>query len=115
VLVRDAPGGDDKFFFSELYPVLKGRPYERQPGASETLEGLADLGIEPTVTTIDYRSDQPFTDLDEACDFWMTYLDLEDGGARAHLRDFLAHRLRRDGDGWVAPYRKRATVLTWRV
>jgi hypothetical protein len=115
VLVRDAPGGDDKFFFPELYPALKGRPYERHAGAGETLEALADLGIAPAVTMIEYRSDQPFTDLDEACDFWMTYLDLDDAGARAYLRDFLAHRLRRDGEGWLAPYRKRAAVLSWRV
>src|SRR5512145_455229 len=37
-LVRDTPGGDDKFFFSELYPFLLGRPYGRCDGAAETLE-----------------------------------------------------------------------------
>jgi SAM-dependent methyltransferase len=115
VLVHDAPGGDDKFFFPELYPVLKGRPYERRTGFGETQEALADLGITPAVTVIEYDSDQPFTDLDEACDFWMTYLELQDARSRAFLRDFLARRLRRDDGGWLAPYHKRATVFTWRV
>jgi hypothetical protein len=30
------------------------------------------------------------------------------------LREFLAARLQRNGRGWLAPYRKRAAVVTWR-
>jgi SAM-dependent methyltransferase len=115
VLVRDAPGGDDKFFFSELYPALKGRPYERGNGAEETLAAVAERGVTPVVTTITYRSDQPFESLEEACEFWMTYLELDDAASLAYLRDFLPRRLRRDGAGWLAPYAKRAVVITWRV
>lgn len=59
VLVRDAPSGDDTFFFPELYPVLKGRPYARGSGAAEMLAAVADLGIAPTVTPIEYRADRP--------------------------------------------------------
>jgi SAM-dependent methyltransferase len=115
LLVRDAAGGDDKFFFSELYPALLGRPYERCCRDTETLGALVDLGITPTVVTIEYRSDQPFESLEEACDFWLAYLGLEGNSTRAFLRGFLAERLRRDGRRWIAPYRKRATVMFWRV
>lgn len=115
VLVRDAPGGDDKFFFPELYPRLLGRPYQRGCADMETLEALRELGIPVTVTPIEYRSDQPLQSLDEACDFWMTYMDVQGEEVRAFLRDFLAARLRRDGAGWIAPFRKRATVMSWRV
>lgn len=115
-LVRDAPGGDeDKFFFRELYPALLGRPYAHACGTDETLETLGRLGVRPAVTPITYGSDQPFDDLDEACDFWMEYMGLETAEARASLERFLAARLLREGRGWLAPFRKRAVVLHWAV
>ena len=113
--VRDATGSGDKFFFNELYPVLLGRPYGGPCEQEETVEALARLGVAPTVTLIDYRSDQPFTDLAEACDFWMEYMGLQGEEPRAFLRTFLAGRLVRDGDEWIAPYPKRAAVIWWRV
>lgn len=116
-LVRDAPGAprDDKFFFSELYPLLLGRAYEHRCDAEETLGALRALGVRPTVTPIEYSSDQPFADLPEACDFWMTYLGLEGAGPRAFLEGFLRQRLVRDGGEWIAPFRKTAAVITWEV
>jgi hypothetical protein len=63
---------------------------------------------------VEYRSDQPFRSLAEACAFWMTHMGLSDAAARRALREFLAPRLRRDGRDWIAPYRKRAAVLSWR-
>lgn len=114
-LVRDTPGGDDKFFFSELYPFLLGRPYGRCDGAAETLEALDKLGVTVEAIPIEYRSDQPFDSLDEACEFWTTHLGRDDTQTRAFLRDFLASRLQREGDQWIAPYRKRALVIHWRV
>jgi SAM-dependent methyltransferase len=118
VLVRDAPGGDDKFFFPELYPVLLGRPYGRGPCErrdAETIDAVRALGIEPTVTAVEYRSDQPFASLDEACEFWMTYMGLEGPEPRAYLSEFLRARLVREGRGWLAPFRKRAHVIAFRV
>jgi SAM-dependent methyltransferase len=115
VLVRDAPGGDDKFFFGELYPRLLGRPYESCAGWEATVEDLRAHGIHPTVELIEYRSDQPFDSLEEACEFWMTYLDLHDEATRGFLREFLAPRLRREGSTLVAPLRKRAAVIQWRT
>ena len=115
LLVSDTSGGDDKFFFSELYPRLLGRPYERCCQDGEMVVSLRTLGIKPTVTTIEYRSDQPFENLDEACDFWMTYLSLESAETRVWLRTFLAGRLQREGQGWLAPFRKRAAVIQWDV
>jgi len=114
-LVRDAPGGDDKFFFGELYPILLGRPYAKSCGFEETAEDIVGLGVTPTLTTIEYRSDQPFESLGEACDFWMEYMGLEGAAPRAYLRDFLARRLSREGGEWIAPFRKRAVVIHWAV
>jgi SAM-dependent methyltransferase len=116
-LVRDAePGpGADKFFFSELYPALLGRPYQHRCDDDETLAGLERLGIHPEVAVIAYGSDQPFTSLDEACDFFMTYLGVEGTGPRAYLDRFLAERLEHRAGEWVAPLRKTAAVITWRT
>jgi hypothetical protein len=113
-LVRDTgtPGGD-KFFFRELYPALLGRPYGRDRDPDDVTAALRALGIHPRVTEITYRSDQPFTDLAEASDFWMTYLGLSDRRSREYLDGFLRERLVRDGPGWIAPYRKTAAVITW--
>ncbi len=115
-LVRDAQAAqrEDKFFFSELYPALLGRPYVHRCDAEDTLAALGRLGIRPSVTVIEYASDQPFTDLEEACDFWMTYLELEGDGPRAYLRAFLRERLLRRGGEWVARFRKTAAVITWK-
>lgn len=115
VLVRDLTSaqGGDKFFYRELYPVLLGRPYDNRCEAEDTVGALRSLGIRPEVTEIEYRSDQPFDDLAEACEFWMTYLGLSDSRSRSYLAAFLRERLvRRDGE-WIAPYRKSATVITW--
>lgn len=114
-LVRDAPGGDDKFFFGELYPILLGRPYAKSCGFEETEEALARFGVKPKLTTIEYGSDQPFDSLDEACDFWVEYMGLEGPEPRAYLRGFLGARLRHEGDLWIAPFRKRAVVIHWTV
>jgi SAM-dependent methyltransferase len=115
VLVHDAPGADDKFFFRDLYPALLGRPYERTRDADASLRALAALGISPHVSLVEYRSDQPFTSLEDACDFWMTYMRLEGSDMRAFLRHFLLERLTREGAGWRAPFRKRVRVILWRV
>ncbi len=115
-LVRDWPAdapGQDKFYYSELYPALLGRPYEHRSDAGDTLAGLQRLGIRPEVTVSAYDSDQPFDDLDEACDFFMTYLGLDGEAPRAYLTRFLAERLVRRGGEFVAPFRKTAAVITW--
>jgi hypothetical protein len=65
------------------------------------------------VTEIEYRSDQPFDDLAEACEFWMTYLGLSDSRSRSYLAAFLRERLVRHDGGWIAPFRKAAAVITW--
>ena len=115
LLVRDAPGGDDKFFFRELYPVLLGRAYGRSSDERDTVEAVRALGVEPAVVAIEYASDQPFASLEDACDFWMTYMGLEGAEPRAFLRAFLEPRLQRQGEEWIAPFRKRAHVIAWRV
>ena len=117
VFVRDlrAGPGDDKFFYRELYPALLGRPYEHRCRADDTVAGLERLGIHPAVTPIEYASDQPFDSLEEACDFWMIYMGLEGSEPRAYLRRFLAERLERRSEEWIAPFRKRAAVIAWQI
>ena len=115
VLVRDLTSarGGDKFFYRELYPTLLGRPYGNSGDADDAVAALRALGIRPTVSEIEYRSDQTFADLAEACDFWMTYLGLSDPGSRAYLAEFLGERLVRRGGEWIAPFPKRAAVIVW--
>jgi methyltransferase family protein len=115
VLVRDLTSarGGDKFFYRELYPALLGRPYPSHSEADDPVGALRSLGIHPVVTEIEYRSDQPFADLDEACEFWMTYLGLSGSRARDYLTAFLRERLVRRADEWVAPFQKRAAVIMW--
>lgn len=115
VLVRDVRTDGDKFFFRELYPLLLGRPYVSGCDYEETVDGLAALGVSPTVRVVDYRSDQPFDSLEEACDFYEEYLGVSGADARRTLAGLLATRLRRDGAAWVAPYTKRAAVIVWPV
>lgn len=113
VVVRDREPESDKLFFRELYPALLGRSYGGGSDYQETLEGLANLGVHPEVVAVEYRSDQPFADLDEACDFYEVYLGVSGPEVRGFLRTFLAARLVREPEGWVAPYSKRAVVLRW--
>ena len=113
VIVRDREAESDKFFFQELYPALLGRPYRGGCDYRDMLGGLAAAGIHPEVAAVDYRSDQPFIDLDEACDFYEAYLDVSGPESRGFLRRFLAARLVRESAGWVAPYSKQAVVLWW--
>ncbi len=113
-LVRDANGDRDKFFFKELYPKLLGRPYTACCDFAETVAALKRMGVDATVTFVDYRSDQPLDDLEEACDFWMEYMGLEGERHREFLREFLSARLVKDAGGLLAPYPKRAAVIWWR-
>ena len=115
VFVRDMPGGGDKFFFRELYPMLLGRPYETRCDYEDTVAALKTLGIETRVTSVTYHSDQPFDDLEDAYDFWMEYLGLSGPTTRRFLAAWLPSRLRREGDQWIAPYEKRAAVIQWRT
>jgi SAM-dependent methyltransferase len=113
VVVRDREPESDKLFFRELYPALLGRSYGGGSDYGAMLDDLADLGVHPEIVALDYRSDQPFADLDEACDFYEVYLGASGPEARGFLRNFLAARLVREPEGWVAPYSKRAVVLRW--
>jgi hypothetical protein len=79
------------------------------------VEAVRALGVHPAVTPIAYRSDQPFASLEEACDFWMTYMRLEGEAPRAYLREYLRGRLRREPGGWLAPFRKQAILIAWHV
>jgi len=113
-LVVDARPDRDKFFFRELYPMLLGRPYRERCGRYLDLVGWLDgQGILANVTQIRYRSDQPFGDLEEACDFWQEYLGLPGEPVREFLRGYLAEHLTQEGGEWIAPLRKEAAVIWW--
>src|SRR5262249_40072994 len=96
VIVRDLDADSDKLFFGKLYPALLGRPYRGRSDAGDVLTGLTGIGIRPEVATVEYRSDQPLADLDEACDFYEAYLGVSGAEARNFLRGFLAARLVRE-------------------
>jgi SAM-dependent methyltransferase len=113
VILRDREVESDKLFFRALYPALLGRPYRGGCDYRDMLGGLAAAGIRPEVAAVDYRSDQPFTDLEETCDFYEVYLGVSGPDARNFLRGFLAARLVHEPAGWVAPYAKQAVVLWW--
>ena len=126
VRARAAPGrlrprparrsGDDKFFYRELYPALLGRPYEHRCRADDTVAGLERLGIRPAVTPIEYSSDQPFDSLEEACDFWMTYMGLEGEGPARLPPPLTSPRASSAATGSGSPrFRKRAAVIAWQV
>ena len=100
VVVRDCEPESDKLFFRELYPALLGRSYGGGSDYGAMLDDLADLGVHPEIVALDYRSDQPFADLDEACDFYEVYLGASGPEARGFLRNFLAARLVREPEGW---------------
>jgi hypothetical protein len=103
-LVRDSrsASGGDKFFFRELYPALLGRAYGSGGEREDIVPRIRALGVTPRVIEISYRSDQPFADLAEACDFWMTYLGLSDRRSREYLDGFLRERgAAREGRGGV--------------
>ncbi len=112
-IVRDTGRARNKFFFPELYPLLLGRPYDQGGEDRDPAAGLEHLQSAPTVTLVSYHSDQPFTDLEDACDFWEEYLGVRGAPAREVLREFLAPRLVRDGSGWIVPYTKDAAVVYW--
>lgn len=112
-LVRDTGQPRDKFWFTELYPRLLGRPYEQRGEDRDIREGLEGLPSPPIIEIVRYCSDQPFTDLEDACDFFEEYLGVEGPAARAVLREFLAQRLVRDGAGRLAPYTKEAAIIVW--
>jgi hypothetical protein len=76
---------------------------------------VAALGVRPLITEIAVRSDQPFDSLEEACDFWMTWMRLTEPAHRDYLAGFLRERLVRTPRGWRAPYGKRVRVIRWRT
>ncbi len=114
VMVRNAGGGRDKFYFDALYPLLFKKPYASQDHYLPTLAALRALGIRAEVRIIEYAFDQPLRSLDEAVAFWRSYLPPLRPPQVAALRRFLRGRLRRVRGGYLAPIRKTSAILAWR-
>ncbi len=114
-LVQNVGPGTEKFYFGELHPLLLGRPYPAREDYLRTITLLHSLGIYANVQVISYHFDQPFEDMEEAVEFWMQRLHLEDAEKRRLLVGFLQNRLVRVGSCLVAPMQRRSAVLWWRV
>jgi SAM-dependent methyltransferase len=114
-LVQNVGPGTEKFYFGELYPLLLERPYPPRDDYLRTVTLLHSLGIYANVQIIGYRFDQPFTDLQEAVDFWKEQMRLENPDQERRLVGFLQSRLQRVGPRLVAPMHRQSAVLWWRV
>ncbi len=114
-LVQNAGPGTEKFYFGELYPLLLGKPYPPRDDYLRTITLLHSLGIYANVQIIGYHFDQPFSDLQEAVDFWKEHMRLENPEQERLLVGFLQARLQRVGSRLVAPMRRQSAIIWWRV
>ena len=71
------------------------------------------MKIYADVSIVQYDFDQPFSDLDEAVDFWKEYIPLADNTHDDLLSKFLRTKLERSKNGLIARFNKRSAVITW--
>jgi SAM-dependent methyltransferase len=114
-LVQNVGSGAEKFYVGELYPLLFGRPYPGRQDYLRSLTLLHGLGIHADVRILEYRFDQPFDDFQEAVDFWVGRLHLDDPEHVRRLTTFLETRLEPAGTQLIAPMRRKSAVIWWGV
>src|SRR3990170_1388087 len=73
-LITGVDPGADKFYYKELFPLVFGRPFLPRSDYLKTYSLLHSLGIFANVRIIAYSFDQPFTDINEAVEFWKEYM-----------------------------------------
>ena len=104
----------NKFYYRELYPLLFDREYPPRDDYLSTYAALHARSIFANVEIIDYRFDQPFRNLDEACAFWREYLGLVTDEHDRQLAAFLEKRLEKHEEGLIARFRKKSAIIWWR-
>ncbi len=112
-LIQGAGRERDKFYFKELYPLLRGEEYPSRLDYIQIYTGLHELGVCANVQIIDYNLDQPFEDMDEAVAFWKSYLPPFPSEKEEALRVFLQGRLEESEDKLWARMPKKSAVIWW--
>ena len=113
ILIVGADTKNNKFYFSDLYPILFKKEYPEEDNHLGVFEKLSSLGLNPKSSIIDLNIDQPFLDLEEAVEFWKAYLDIEDFRHDKTLRSFLGKKLKKRGKWLIAEVKKKSAVIWW--
>jgi SAM-dependent methyltransferase len=112
-IIENADPHGDKFYYRELYPLLFGKPFGERADYFRTYSALHSLGIFANVEIIEYDFDQPFTDMEEAIEFWKEYIGIVTEEHDRKLRAFLEGRLVRKKGQLFAKFHKKSAVMWW--
>ncbi len=112
-LVLGAPIDSDKFYFSELWPMIFGTEHPAKRDYFDAYTALYSMGVYANAAVVDYDFDQPFGGLDEAVTFWKDHMRLMGDKHDSTLREVLSKKLERSGDLLWARVPKRSAVLWW--
>lgn len=113
ILVVGTDTKNNKFYFSDLYPILFKKEYPGKDNHLGVFEKLSSLGLNPQSSILDLNIDQPFIDLEEAVEFWKAYLDIGDSGHDETLRSFLGKKLKKRGKWLIAEVKKKSAIIWW--
>ncbi|MCK4846345.1 MAG: class I SAM-dependent methyltransferase [Deltaproteobacteria bacterium] len=112
-LICSADPSADKFYYRELMPLIFNKEFKKRSDYLDTYSTLHSLAVFANVEIIEYDFDQPFTDLDEAIEFWKEYMGIVTEEHDARLRDFLKEKLIATPDGLLAKFHKKSAVIWW--
>ncbi|CAG1001595.1 hypothetical protein GPROT1_03936 [Gammaproteobacteria bacterium] len=112
-IIENADPHGDKFYYSELYPLLFNKPFGERADYFRTYSALHSLGIYANVQIIDYDFDQPFTGMEEALEFWKEYIGIVTEEHDRKLREFLDKKLVRKKGQLLAKFHKKSAVIWW--
>jgi len=113
ILIIGADTKNNKFYFSDLYPILFKKEYPKKDNHLGVFEKLSSFGLNPKSSILDLNIDQPFIDLEEAVEFWKAYLNIEASGYDETLRSFLDKKLKKRGKWLIAEVKKQSAVIWW--
>jgi SAM-dependent methyltransferase len=113
-LVVGADPHADKFYYKELFPLVFNKPFGPRSDYLLSYSNLHSLGIFANVEVIEYDFDQPFSDMEEALEFWKEYMGIVTEEHDEKLRGFLSGKLKRIKGGLLAEFHKKSAVIWWR-
>lgn len=112
-IIESADPDSDKFYYRELYPLLFNKPFGKRTDYLRTYAALHSIGIFANVEIIDYDFDQPFSDLDEAVEFWKEYLGIVTEEHDGRLKSFLGKKLVKKRGTLFARFHKKSAIIWW--
>lgn len=112
-IIENADPHGDKFYYNELYPLLFNKPFGERADYFRTYSALHSLGIYANVEIIEYDFDQPFSDMEEAVEFWKEYIGIVTEEHDRKLREFLDKKLVRKKGVLLAKFHKKSAVMWW--